>query len=263
VSRLAADPASVAALIREAARAEILPRFRALRQGEVREKGPNDFVTVADEAAERVLTARLAAADPGAAVLGEEAAARDPALLGLLSRDAPVWVLDPIDGTINFAHGRPGFATLLAYVVGGETRAGWLYDPVEDTMVWAARGGGAWRDGERLAVAGDTPAERMVGSAYLGAETLAASGAVGGVRNWLCGGVEYIDIALGRAHFCLHARSLPWDHAAGMLVMAEAGVSGGFLDGSPYNARIIDRPVGAAASAEAWRRLRALVAASV
>jgi fructose-1,6-bisphosphatase/inositol monophosphatase family enzyme len=259
------DPATVAALIRETARLEILPRFRALGGGDVREKRPGDLVTVADLEAERRLTGLLETAAPGTLVVGEEGVAQDPTRLEWLRGDAPLWIVDPVDGTSNFANGRPGFAVIVAYVERGATQAGWIYDPLDEVMVTATRGGGAWRDGERLRVA-SVPPEAMIGSAYgrsarglRHAEVLARSGRIGAVRNHRCSGLEYAAVALGREHFSLHSRSLPWDHAAGMLIVAEAGGTVGFLDGSAYDPRITDRPLLAAATAEGWNVVREVV----
>ncbi len=89
------DPTRVTGLIREVTEAVILPRFRNLEQGEVKEKGPNDLVTVADTDAERLLTARLIEMLPGSTVVGEEAVAADAKVLERLKGDAPVWILDP------------------------------------------------------------------------------------------------------------------------------------------------------------------------
>ena len=160
------DVETIAGFIRETAAQAILPRFRQLRQEDIREKKPGDFVTIADLEAEQMLTERLLAAMPGSVVLGEEAAAKDPARLALLAGEAPVWVIDPIDGTANFARGEPGFAVILALVERAEVRAGWIYDPLGDTMVLAERGSGAWSQGRRLAVDGEASAERMTGAAY-------------------------------------------------------------------------------------------------
>lgn len=260
------DPETIATLIRETAQAEIVPRFRLLRQEDIREKRPGDFVTVADLAAERMLAQRLAAAAPGSVVLGEEAAAADPASLALLAADAPVWVIDPIDGTANFARGQEGFAVIVARVERAAVRAGWIYDPLADLMVTAETGSGAWSDGTRLAVAAEPAPERMVGAAYgrtasgtRAAKALEASGRIAGIRNRGCSALEYIAVALGHAHFSLHSRSLPWDHAAGMLIVAEAGGIAGFLDGTPYDPRIADRPVLAASNRAAWDTVRAVV----
>jgi fructose-1,6-bisphosphatase/inositol monophosphatase family enzyme len=262
------DLEKVAEHIRETAQAEILPRFRLLRREDIREKGPGDFVTLADLEAERQLTQRLVGLLPGSVVLGEEAASQDRGRFALLAGEAPVWVIDPVDGTANFARGQPGFAVIVALIERGAVRAGWIYDPLADTMVMAEAGGGAWSAGQRCMTAAEVAPSDMVGAAYgrsrsgpRTAQALAASGRVGGVRNRGCSGLEYLEIALARAHYSLHSRSLPWDHAAGMLITAEAGGAAAFLDGSPYDPRIADRPVLAAASAAAWATVAEIVGA--
>ncbi len=259
------SPESVAELIRDTARQEILPRFRLLGREDVREKGPGDLVTVADIEAERRLTAELAAALPGSSVLGEEAAAADPTLLQQLTGDGPVWVIDPVDGTGNFARGREGFAVIVALVEAGGVRAGWLYDPLGDVMVTAVAGGGAWCGAMRLRLPARSD-RNIVGAAYgrvapglRAAEALARDDRVRAVRNLGCSGLEYIAVARGEADFSLHSRSLPWDHAAGMLIVAEAGGLAGFLDGGAYDPRISDRPVLAASHRKAWDAVREVV----
>jgi fructose-1,6-bisphosphatase/inositol monophosphatase family enzyme len=256
----------VAALIRDTAQAVIVPRFRLLRQEEIREKKPGDFVTVADLEAERLLTENLIAAAPGSVVLGEEAAAEDSGRIGLLGAEAPVWVIDPVDGTANFARGEPGFAVIVAQVERTEVCAGWIYDPLADVMVMAELGGGAWSAGRRLAVDAEQEPARLVGAAYgrsvagpRAAKALAESGRVGAVRNLGSSALEYNAIALGHAHFSLHSRSLPWDHAAGMLIVREAGGIADFFDGSAYDPRVTDRAVLAAASRTAWDTVCAVV----
>jgi fructose-1,6-bisphosphatase/inositol monophosphatase family enzyme len=253
------DPERVADIIRETAAAEIVPRFRLLRQEDIREKKPGDLVTLADLETERQLTQRLAAVSPGSLVLGEEAAAQDPARLGLLTTDAALWIIDPVDGTANFARGRTGFAVIVARIEQRTVRAGWIYDPLEDLMVIAELGAGAWSRGMRLAVASETEPRRMEGAAYgrtrvgmRAATALETSGRIGRVRNLGCSALEYAEIALGRAHFSLHSRSLPWDHAAGILIVREAGGLAGFGDGSTYDPRILDRPVLATSNGIAW-----------
>jgi fructose-1,6-bisphosphatase/inositol monophosphatase family enzyme len=254
--------------MREVADAEILPRFRALAAGDVREKAPGQLVTAADVAAEAVLSRRLLDLLPGAGVLGEEAAADDPSLFDLLDGTTPVWVIDPVDGTINFANGRPGFAVIVALVSGGVTRAGWILDPLERVCVIAERGAGAWHDGRRLRLAGDVAVGAMVGSAYgkIGSPTrtadlLTASGRIDAVVNRMSSGIDYLALALGRAHFQLSSRSLPWDHAAGVLIAEEIGAATGFVDGTPYDPRIPDRGVLTAASRAGWDAIRDVILA--
>lgn len=259
------DSDAISAFIRKTARAVVLPRFRTLRAGEIWEKRPGDVVTIADVEMERRLAAFLTAETPGSVVLGEEGSEQGGGRLDLLAADAPVWVIDPVDGTSNFAAGRPGFAVILAYVEGGAARAGWIYDPLGDVMVTAEAGGGAWSAGQRLRVA-QVPPKQMIGAAYgrtrsggRAAAALEESGRIGGIRNHRCSALEYMEIALGNTHFSLHSRSLPWDHAAGMLIVIEAGGVAAFLDGSSYDPQIADRPLLAAASPEGWRTIQQVV----
>lgn len=138
--------------VREAAAAEIVPRFRQLAEDDVVQKsGPHDLVTSADRLAELRLTDALTALLPGSAVVGEEAVHADPAVYGALEGDAPVWIVDPVDGTRQFVHGDPGFCTLVALVRGGETLASWTYAPALGELAIAVLGDGATLNGTRLA----------------------------------------------------------------------------------------------------------------
>jgi fructose-1,6-bisphosphatase/inositol monophosphatase family enzyme len=262
------DMEGVARIIRETAVAEILPRFRALAAEDISEKKPGDLVTVADVASERRLTRCLEALEPGSVAFGEESVHADPTRLQLLSGTAPVWVIDPIDGTGNFAKGVPRFAVIIAYVVRGMTEAGWIYDPLGDAMVTAARGKGAWCDGRRLQLVAEDRDSALVGSAYgrtpagvRAAVALEASGKIGAVHNRGCSGLEYMELARGEAQFTLHSRSLVWDHAAGMLITQEAGGIATFLDGTDYDPRISDKRPLAASSAAAWNLIASIVTA--
>ena len=264
-------PETVTALIRETAAAVILPRFRALAPGEIREKKPGDFVTIADTEAEEMLSRLLTGLLPGSVVCGEEGVARDRAVLATLDGAAPVWVIDPVDGTCNFAHGRAAFAVIVALVENGVTRAGWIHEPLTGATVHAVKGSGAWIDGRRAVVDAARPLGEQTGSAYgqLGGrgaacKLLTDGGTVGGVRNTGCGGLDYILMARGETHFKYSSASLPWDHAAGMLIMSEAGAVTRFADGSPYDLHRHASPLLIAPGEESWQGLsRALAGAPV
>ena len=141
------DREAVAALIRQVAAVEILPRFRNLKEGDMRQKSPGDFVTIADESAELALTPGLLRILPGSVVVGEEATAKNPAVLNALAGAAPVWVVDPIDGTGNFASGKEGFVSMLALILADDVLASWIYHPVSGQMTIAAKGAGVTIDG--------------------------------------------------------------------------------------------------------------------
>lgn len=260
------DIDAVTSLLRRAAAEAILPRFRRLERHEIREKGPGDLVTIADTDAERLLTGELRKLAPGSVVIGEEAAAADPDILRRLSGAAQVWVIDPVDGTANFAKGNANFAIIVALVEGGVVRAGWIHLPTEDKTFWAVEGQGAWHDATRLHLPPPPPLERMVGMASgvlpgrgRARKILDASDRVGPTVNIGCSGKAYIELIQGRFHYAFFGRSMPWDHAAGSLLYREAGGYGAFLDGEPYTPLRADHPLLLAPDRGSWERLRGIL----
>jgi len=261
-------PAAVAQMMAAVAEAVILPRFRQLKSADIREKtGPTDLVTIADEEAEALLTERLSALLPGSAVVGEEAAAADPAVLDRLAGPGPVWVIDPVDGTMNFAAGRPAFAIIVALTAGGETRMGWIHDPLNRRTAWAAEGQGAWMteagESRRLRVAGAVPLAAMTGAMstrYCDPETARRleerQAGLGPVVCLASAAHEYIRLVEGRSHYSLYHRLMPWDHAAGVLIHTEAGGHTALVDGAPYRPTVLGGRLMAAPDRESWEALR-------
>src|SRR5688572_17521172 len=132
------DVTELAGVLRDAARAEILPRFRRLQPGTVKTKSnPTDLVTEADTEAEWFIKREVEKRWPGTLVVGEESVAADPSLLGKLADANVAITVDPVDGTANFAAGLPLFAVMAAVVVKGETVAGMIYDPMGDDCMLA------------------------------------------------------------------------------------------------------------------------------
>ena len=153
----------VGALMAEAAERAILPRFRALGRDEVEEKSPGELVTIADREAEAILTAGLAPLLPGSRVIGEEACAIDPRLIDSLG-EGTVWLVDPLDGTGNFAAGRPDFAVMVALLRDGATQAAWILNPLSGQLARAELGSGAWIGDRRMEAAPQAPGTRLRGS---------------------------------------------------------------------------------------------------
>jgi len=239
----------ISAIVAETAEAEVRPRFRALAKGDVREKSAGDLVTVADEAAEAALARRLRDELPGSVVLGEEAAANEPAVLDYLAGDDPVWVIDPVDGTGNFARGVATFAVMLALVRRGETNAAWIHEPVAGRMTVASRGAGAWLDGERLwRPAPPRHAANMQGTLHASAHGTPSlrrrldkrRHLVDAVTSLRCAGAEYVRMARGTQHFSIFTKLAPWDHAPGTLILAEAGGATRLSDGRAYTPQVRD-----------------------
>lgn len=240
---LASDLSDVEEAVRKAAAAEVLPRFRQLADHEVlRKNGPHDLVTVADRLAEEHLTASLTALLPGSAVVGEEAVHADPSLLVALSGDAPVWIVDPVDGTRQFVHGDPGFACLVALAHRGEVLASWTYAPALDLMAVARRGQGARLDGEPLAAGSPAPgAVLQVAISHYDFTTDEQKRALAGlttdgVAPRPCGsaGLEYLAVARGALDAVAFSWENAWDHAAGLLLVAEAGGASATVAGEPF-----------------------------
>ncbi len=260
----AADRDWLVAQVRAVARAEILPRFRALAAAEVRAKtGPDDLVTEADLRAEAVLSEAFAARFPEALILGEEAASADPSLIDWVAEAELTLILDPVDGTWNFAHGLAVFGVILAVAKRGVPVWGMLYDPICDDWVEAAESEGARFRQRRLEIAG-AGAQARTGYAPLGfipqrhraemAERLSGFGRVGSLR---CSCHEYRMLAQGHVDFVLSAGLMPWDHAAGVLAVGQAGGTAKMLDGRAYHAGLTSGYLLAARDGQTWDRLAA------
>jgi fructose-1,6-bisphosphatase/inositol monophosphatase family enzyme len=230
-------------IVREVAAGIVLPKFRALATDDIEEKASGELVTVADRASELALAERLSALLPGSLVVGEEAAAAEPAILRRLAGEDSVWVIDPIDGTGNFATGREPFGIMVALVRSGRPVLGAIFEPVPSTMTVAEAGSGAYIDGERATVDGvplDVSELRgSVSTRYLPAQLearvvrgLPRIGAA--LPGHHCAAREYPDVVRGVQHFALFWRSHPWDHAAGSLIVREAGGVVRRFDGSDY-----------------------------
>ncbi|MDT0566764.1 inositol monophosphatase family protein [Streptomyces sp. DSM 3412] len=240
---LARHASDVEEAIRKAAATEIMPRFRQLAAHEIDQKsGPHDLVTDADRKAELYLTEVLPALLPGSVVVGEEAVHAAPASYEALQEEAPVWIVDPVDGTRPFVRGEPGFCTLVTLARGGVLLVSWTYAPALDRLAVAIRGQGATLDGEPLRAGSPDPGRDLVIAtshpdytteeqkrALLGLWT-------DGVSPRACGsaGLEYLAIAEGNLDAVAFSWEAAWDHAAGLLLVEEAGGAHLTLSGEPF-----------------------------
>ncbi|MFF7486091.1 inositol monophosphatase family protein [Streptomyces luteogriseus] len=240
---LAEHASDVEAAIRKAAATEIMPRWRRLAAHEVDQKsGPHDLVTDADRKAELYLTEALAALLPGSVVVGEEAVHANPASYGATGGDAPVWIVDPVDGTRQFVRGEAGFCTLVALAHRGTLLASWTYAPARDRLATAQRGRGAHLDGERLFAGVPEPGRDLrVATSHPDYTTDEEKHALLGLRAdgvapRPCGsaGLEYLAVARGESDAVAFSWEAAWDHAAGLLLVEEAGGAHLTLAGEPF-----------------------------
>lgn len=246
------DTESVLALLKDVAARVITPRFRSLAAGQIIEKNPGDLVTVADREAEVLITEWLNQHDPSALVVGEEATETDPGLLTRLESAPRAWVVDPVDGTKNFVHGRKEHAVMVAEIVDGEAVRGWIWQPEFERAYVAEKGAGLYLNGERL-----VRSERPDGELKVLTSRPSEEGSVGGLTvgpsAWCCG-VDYPWIADGTVDAVLYVSNKPWDHAPGSLFVREMGGVVRYADGTEYlpGRRHRDRLV-PAANEDVWQ----------
>lgn len=219
-------------LLRDVAAKHIVPRFQMLADHEISSKShPGDLVTIADEEAEDALEHALPDLYPGCVVIGEEGVSNARHTIETIADYAGlVFVVDPVDGTHNFVHGKDTFALMLAAVYKGETVAGWIYDIPQDRFLSTIKGEGAYWGGVKQRIAEPPAWPHIKGFAskkYFPAE---ARERISELRKEIdklyslyCAGHEYINIVTGKRHFSMYAGVKPWDHLAGALAVREAG----------------------------------------
>lgn len=262
--------AELVSAVRNAARERILPRFRALAPEDVQTKsGPADLVTRADTEAEAAITAAIRTAWPEAEVLGEEAVAADHNLRSRMGEAEWAVVIDPVDGTWNFAKGLPLFGSMLSVLHHGRPVWGMLYDPVNDDWIEAADDSPSTfarpNEHHRITTSSESRERRLNGYVSLGlfkreTRLRLSQDAVDFARvtSLRCACHEYRMLAQGSVEFMLSGPvPHPWDHAAGSLCVTQAGGVVRFLDGTPYDANRRKGVLLAAASPALWDDLAA------
>ena len=204
-----------------------------------------DLVTDADEAAERMISARLAKLYPGAVLIGEEASTRNPALLNMLVDADLAFLIDPIDGTRNYVAGLPLFGMMIAACHRGDVIAGVIYDPVSRDSAGRARrrrmdgirerqAGAAGRGQSRAARGHGRPDLHRRAARAAAQHGQRQSFEMGSTASLRCAAHEYRMLAAGHCHVALYNQLTAWDHAAGWLLHREAGGYAARFDGSPY-----------------------------
>lgn len=255
-------------ILEREAKEELLPRFLHTGVAQREKTSSFDIVTEADEAMELAVTRALKDAFPDAFVLGEEACANDPALLETMDQHPFMLVLDPLDGTKNFASGLPLFGVMVAVVVNGRTVAAVIHDPITQTTARALAGEGAWLlrpgvDAQRLQVAPPRPVAAMdciVGTMFLPQPLRdKVNGRLSrlGAHTWYrCAAHEYRLAASGTVDALVYNKLMPWDHAAGVLLYQEAGGYSAFLDGEDYRPTRHAGGLICAPDAESWQAVK-------
>ncbi len=261
------DSYKVARIIRDVAQDKIVPRFRQLADSDIRAKtGPTDLVTIADEEAEIELTKYLPDLLPGSVVLGEEAVSSGAVLRDIIGqKDTPVWIVDPVDGTNNFAHGNPVFGTMVCLVYKGERIASWIYQIPRDRMVAAEKGSGVTIDGQGF-YPPIKPADNVdfkTLHAFISRKFMPPKirpyveekiNLLQDASSHMCCAWDYVELMEGNAAFSIYKRIEPWDHMAGALMLEECGYHIRKWDGSEYAGSDLEGGLLNAPSKEIWQR---------
>lgn len=244
---------------------EMVPRFRALDAEEISSKDGGDVVTIVDTICERRLIGALTALLPGSMAVGEEGVAADSSLLDRLAGSGDIWLIDPLDGTRNFANGVADFASMVALVRNGQVVAGWIYIPSTGIMAVAERGGGTLIDGVRRSWQDRKPVSEMAGVYNIPASgprrerLLVLRGSTKSQTSVGCAGSAYVNLIRGVADFATFNKLHPWDHAPGSVMVEEAGGVARLVDGTPYSVALRKGPMIAAQSENDWQTLAALM----
>jgi fructose-1,6-bisphosphatase/inositol monophosphatase family enzyme len=266
--RSAPDVDAVTRLIDQVATDIVLPRFGVLRQDEIDRKPAaghqDDLVTVVDREAEARLSRELMDMIPSAQVLGEEAAYADPSALSRVHSDDPLWIIDPLDGTRNFAAGSDAFGIMVGFAIRGEVRAAWVHLPARGECFVAEAGSGTYRNGMRVRVPADpswsiprgTFLVRFMPAHVRDSVRVHAAGRYADSGQTGAAAIEYTDVLHGRKDFAVYFRLLPWDHGAPSLLLTEAGGRVEHVGGHAYSVRSAHQLTIAARDPETASRVR-------
>jgi myo-inositol-1(or 4)-monophosphatase len=244
--------------------------FGEVEQLQVSKKGPGDFVTMADKRSEQTIVEELRNARPDWGMLLEEG--------GEIEGDPtkPRWIVDPLDGTTNFLHGIPHFAISIAVEDRkpdgrSEITHGLVYQPLTDESFWAEKGRGSWLHDRRLRVSARRYLDEAVigtGIPHLGRSDAprwtriynAVAPEVAGIRRFGSAALDFAWVAAGRMDGFWEDDLDPWDSAAGLILVKEAG---GFVSDYRGQDRMLDRREYVAANGDIHSRLHKLLAGAL
>ncbi|MEM6781959.1 MAG: inositol monophosphatase [Pseudomonadota bacterium] len=267
MSSILIDPNTVLEAIKEIAADKIEPRFQSLASKDIKTKtSPSDLVTIADIEAEQELECFFEDLIPGSIALGEEAISRNEKSIEQLNDDGTYWVIDPVDGTHNFAHGKPVFGTMVALVHKGETVQSWIYDIPGKRAAMAEKGAGASLNAKTTAIpdanAPLTDIQGYISTRFapkeIRKEVDSKRDQLGSIDALFCCAHEYLNIFEGTSKYAVYTRTKPWDHLPGALILNEAG---GYLrkwDDSEYGPQAAMGGILAASDKNIWNSVHEL-----
>ena len=257
------NPQDVAQILRECSERFIMPRYNKLEEHEISSKtSEDDLVTIADKETEIELEKILPDLYPGSIVVGEEGVSEGRVSTEFLKDNSgSFWVVDPVDGTYNFRHGKRHFGVMAVLVEHGQAVMSWVYDILGDKIMIAEKGSGAYINDKRLLVNSSPDINNLKGYAYYSVRKHIKHlpDNLQNVKTLRCSAHEYLHLTSNQANFGIYSHCKQWDHLPGGLAFCEAGGVLKCWDGSPYmpahdNANII-----AACSNDLWDEISPLI----
>lgn len=259
------DSDAIAQLLRDVADQVIIPRFRALADGQIDEKTPGDYVTVADREAEALITEWLHTHAPDALVVGEEAVFADRSILDGIGKAPHAFTVDPVDGTANFVKGSLDYAVMIAELIDAQVYRSWIWQPAHQILWTATRGQGVTRNGVTVHVgrrSGQRGAAswRSIWPAFPTSDETNSNDMKPLVPTHMCAGMDYPSIVDDELDFVIYKSPKPWDHCPGMLMLHEIGGGIMRIDGKPYTPDSpFDVPIVAACNLDLVARVASVV----
>ncbi len=220
----------------------ILPKYRNLKNQDIKYKNGTDLVTSADVAAEKELKKALLKIIPGSNFVGEEEYLENVNILNAYNEDNYCWTVDPIDGTSNFVKGKEKFAIMIALTYKNKILYSWIYKLLNEEMCYAIQNDGAFIGNRKISTFSKSNLNEATGSIstkywdedYLDRLKLLKNN-FAEVKSYGCIGFEYVDIGLGKRNFAILSKLSPWDHIPGILFIRESGGSDIDFNGKPYD----------------------------
>ena len=219
----------------------ILPRFRNLKQDDIKLKNKTDLVTIVDLEVENELKKNLLKILPNSLFVGEESFFENPKIFDSYYKNQYCWTVDPIDGTRNFTKGNENFAIMAALTFKEKIIQSWIYNPCKDEFCHSRLGEGSFIDNKKIYIIKKSDLSNSVGSIsskYWNHESSVMQSIKDNFKNinsYGCIGLEYVDIARNIRDFTILSKLSPWDHLPGVLIVKEAGGSILHFDKSDYN----------------------------
>ena len=208
----------------------IIRDFGEIENLQVSKKGPRDFVTKTDKKVEKILIEELSKAKKNYSFITEESGKIKN------SNEDTFWIIDPIDGTINFMHGIPHFAISIALRINGDFKSGLIFDPIKNEIFYAEKNGGAYFNNHRVKVSSKIDLEECLFSSNSYGVKFATPNL--NMRNTGCTALDLAYVGSGRLDGFFHNKINIWDIAAGVLIIDEAG--GKISDISEFGDEAID-----------------------